>query len=233
MREISDGTRTGPHPEPVEGRKLSIQRPSAPFTRPPQEVWELDIVTFGCRLSGLESEVIRAAAGGAGGDGAVIDTAGGVTAEAERQARQAIRRARRARPNARLIVTGCAAQIRPERYAAMPEVDQVLGNEAKLERESYAATSPRVLVGDIRAMKATAAQFVDAIDRRARAIVQVQQGCDHRCTFCIIPQGRGDNRSVPIGDIVQQARALVALGHREIVLSDADITGFAPGSRGR
>jgi len=212
---------------------LSIQRPSAPFTRPPQEVRELDIVTFGCRLNAFESEVIRAQAAAAGLDDAVIVNTCAVTAEAERQARQAIRRARRARPHARLIVTGCAAQIRPERYAAMPEVDQVLGNEAKLERESYAATSPRVLVGDIRAMKATAAQFVDAIDRRARAIVQVQQGCDHRCTFCIIPQGRGDNRSVPIGDIVQQARALVALGHREIVLTGVDITGFGADLPGR
>jgi len=196
-------------------------------------VRELDIVTFGCRLNAFESEVIRAQAAAAGLDDAVIVNTCAVTAEAERQARQAIRRARRARPNARLIVTGCAAQIRPERYAAMPEVDQVLGNEAKLERESYAATSPRVLVGDIRAMKATAAQFVDAIDRRARAIVQVQQGCDHRCTFCIIPLGRGDNRSVPIGDIVQQARALVALGHREIVLTGVDITGFGADLPGR
>jgi threonylcarbamoyladenosine tRNA methylthiotransferase MtaB len=156
-----------------------------------------------------------------------------VTAEAERQARQAIRRARRARPHARLIVTGCAAQIRPEHYAAMPEIDQVLGNEAKLERESYASASPRVRVGDIRAAKAIAAPFVDALSRRARAVVQVQQGCDHRCTFCIIPQGRGDNRSVPIGDIVAEVRALVALGHREIVLTGVDITGFGADLPGR
>src|SRR5260370_23605404 len=115
----------------------------------------------------------------------------------------------------------------------MPEIDEVLGKEGRVRGESYASASRRVLVGDIRAMKATAAPFVDAIDRRARAIVQVQQGCDHRCTFCIIPQGRGDNRSVPIGDIVAEVRALVALGHREIVLTGVDITGFGADLPGR
>src|SRR5713226_5390150 len=128
MREISVGTRTGPHPEPVEGRKLSIQRQSAPFTRPPQEVRELDIVTFGCRLNAFESEVIRAQAAAAGLDDAVIVNTCAVTAEAERQARQAIRRARRRHPEATIIVTGCAAEIAPERYAALPEVDRVIGN---------------------------------------------------------------------------------------------------------
>jgi threonylcarbamoyladenosine tRNA methylthiotransferase MtaB len=195
----------------------------------------LDILTFGCRLNAFESEVIRAQAAAAGLADAVIVNTCAVTAEAERQARQAIRRARRDRPHARIIVTGCAAQIRPAHYAAMPEIDQVLGNEAKLKRESYAAAAPRVQVGDIRAMQAPAAPFVDAIDRRARAVVQVQQGCDHRCTFCIIPQGRGDSRSVRLGDIVAQVRALVALGHREIVLTGVDITGFGadlPGKPG-
>jgi len=193
----------------------------------------LEVITFGCRLNAFESEVIRAHAESCGLDDAVIVNTCAVTAEAERQARQAIRRARRARPQAQIIVTGCAAQIRPEHYAAMPEIDQVLGNEAKLKRESYAAAAPRVRVGDIRAMQATAAPFIDAMDHRARAIVQVQQGCDHRCTFCIIPQGRGDSRSVPIGDIVQQVRALVALGHREIVLTGVDITGFGADLPGR
>src|SRR5713226_2577166 len=142
MREISDGTRTGPHPEPVEGRKLSIQRPSAPFRRPPQEVRGLDIVTFGCRLNAFESEVIRAQAAAAGLDEAVIVNTCAVTAEAERQARQAIRRARRAHPEARIIVTGCAATLAPERYAALAEVDLVLDNDAKLKAESYAPEAP-------------------------------------------------------------------------------------------
>jgi threonylcarbamoyladenosine tRNA methylthiotransferase MtaB len=195
----------------------------------------LEVITFGCRLNAFEAEVIRAQAAAAGLDDAVIINTCAVTAEAERQARQAIRRARRARPGTRLIVTGCAAQIRPERYAAMPEIDQVLGNEAKLARDSYAAGSPRVLVGDIRAAKAPAAPLVDAMERRARAVVQVQQGCDHRCTFCVIPLGRGPNRSLPLGEIVEQVRAAVALGHREIVLTGVDITGFGadlPGQPG-
>ncbi|HET7594833.1 MAG TPA: tRNA (N(6)-L-threonylcarbamoyladenosine(37)-C(2))-methylthiotransferase MtaB [Stellaceae bacterium] len=195
----------------------------------------LEVVTFGCRLNAFESEVIRAQAAAAGLADAVIINTCAVTAEAERQARQAIRRARRARPDARLIVTGCAAQIRPERYAAMPEIDQVLGNEAKLARDSYAAGSPRMLVGDIRAAKAPAAPLVDAMERRARAVVQVQQGCDHRCTFCVIPLGRGPSRSLPLGEIVAQVRAAVALGHREIVLTGVDITGFGadlPGQPG-
>jgi len=185
----------------------------------------LDVITFGCRLNAFESEVIRAAAASAGLDDAVIVNTCAVTSEAERQARQAIRRARRERPGARLIVTGCAAQIAPERYAAMAEVDQVVGNEEKLKRESYGATS-RVLVQDILAVKETAAHLVDGFEGRARAFLQVQQGCDHRCTFCIIPSGRGNNRSVPIGDIVAQARHFVARGYREIVLTGVDIAGF-------
>src|ERR1700736_62411 len=136
---------------------------------------QTEIITFGCRLNAFESEVIRRAAATAGLADAVIINTCAVTAEAERQARQAIRRARRDRPHARIIVTGCAAQIRPGHYAAMPEIDQVLGNEAKLKRESYAAPAPRVQVGDVRAMQAPAAPLVDAIDRRARAVVQVQQ----------------------------------------------------------
>jgi threonylcarbamoyladenosine tRNA methylthiotransferase MtaB len=195
-------------------------------------VMALDVITFGCRLNAFESEVIRAEAGSAGLDDAVIVNTCAVTAEAERQARQAIRRARRERPGARLIVTGCAAQIAPERYAAMAEVDQVLGNEEKLRRESYAAAS-RLLVQDILAVKETAAHLVDGFDGRARAFLQVQQGCDHRCTFCVIPLGRGNNRSVPIGDIVAQARHFVARGYREIVLTGVDIAGFGADLPGR
>ena len=193
----------------------------------------LDIVSFGCRLNAFESEVIRAEANAAGLDDAVIVNTCAVTAEAERQARQAIRRARRARPHARLIVTGCAAQIRPQHYAAMPEIDQVLGNEAKLRRDSYAPGAPRLLVSDIGTAPMPALPPLDALARRARATIQVQQGCDHHCTFCTIPLGRGPSRSLPMGDIVGQVRAAVALGHREVVLTGVDITGFGGDLPGR
>jgi threonylcarbamoyladenosine tRNA methylthiotransferase MtaB len=186
----------------------------------------LDILTFGCRLNAFESEVIRRHAATAGLADAVIVNTCAVTAEAERQARQAIRRARRERPQARLIVTGCAAQIAPERYAAMPEVDQVLGNEEKLRPESYAAPGARIRVNDILAVRETAAHLVDGIEGRVRGFLQVQQGCDHRCTFCVIPLGRGNNRSLPLGEIVAQARHLVERGISEIVLTGVDITGF-------
>ena len=192
----------------------------------------LDIVTFGCRLNAFESEVIRREAQAAGLADAVIVNTCAVTAEAERQARQAIRRARRERPGSRLIVTGCAAQIAPERYAAMPEVDQVLGNEAKLKAESY-GDAARVVVDDIMSVKETAAHLVEGFEGRVRAFVQVQQGCDHRCTFCVIPLGRGNNRSVPLGAIVEQARVLVARGYREMVLTGVDITGFGADLPGR
>jgi len=193
----------------------------------------LEVVTFGCRLNAFESEVIRRHAAAAGlGDAVIVNTCA-VTAEAERQARQAIRRARREHPRARLIVTGCAAQIAPERYAALPEVDQVLGNEEKLRPESYAATGARIRVDDILAVRETAAHLVDGIDGRARGFLQVQQGCDHRCTFCIIPQGRGNNRSVALGEIVAQAQHLVERGIREIVLTGVDITGFGADLPGR
>ncbi|HEV8027506.1 MAG TPA: radical SAM protein, partial [Stellaceae bacterium] len=194
---------------------------------------QLDVVTFGCRLNAFESEVIRRQAEAAGlGDAVIVNTCA-VTAEAERQARQAIRRARRERPEARIIVTGCAAQIDPARYAAMPEVDQVLGNEAKLRAESYARSAPPLLVDDILAAKETAAHLVDGFEGRARAFLQVQQGCDHRCTFCVIPLGRGNNRSVPMGAIAEQLRRLVAQGYREVVLTGVDITGFGADLPGR
>jgi threonylcarbamoyladenosine tRNA methylthiotransferase MtaB len=186
----------------------------------------MEILTFGCRLNAFESEVIRGHAASAGLDDAVIVNTCAVTKEAERQARQAIRRARRAHPDARLIVTGCAAQIDPTAYAAMPEVDVVLGNEEKLKRESYESFGSRVAVGDIMALRETAAHLVDGFDGRARAFIEVQQGCDHRCTFCVIPYGRGNSRSVPVGAIVRQAERLVAAGYRELVLTGVDITGF-------
>lgn len=185
-----------------------------------------EILTFGCRLNAFESEVIRGHALAAGLSDAVIVNTCAVTAEAERQARQAIRRARREHPAARLIVTGCAAQIDPARFAAMKEVDLVLGNTEKLNPESYRGSAARIVVGDIMALKETAAHLVDGFENRARAFIEIQQGCDHRCTFCVIPYGRGNSRSVPIGEIVHQTRRLVESRYREVVLTGVDLTGF-------
>ena len=186
----------------------------------------LDIVTFGCRLNAFESEAIRRQAAIAGLDDAIIVNTCAVTAEAERQARQTIRKLRRERPGARLIVTGCAAQIDPARFAAMPEVDRVLGNAEKLKAESYRDDGERVSAGDIFALRETAAHLVEGFDGRARAFLEVQQGCDHRCTFCIIPYGRGASRSVPVPDVIAQARLLVERGYRELVLTGVDITAY-------
>ncbi len=186
-----------------------------------------DVVTFGCRLNAFESEVIRGHAERAGVTDTVIVNSCAVTAEAERQARQAIRRLRRQRPGARIIVTGCAAQIHPDRFAAMDEVDQVLGNTEKLDPASYGAdAAPRVKVNDIFSVTETAGHLIEGFENRARAFVQVQQGCDHRCTFCIIPFGRGNSRSVPMGVITEQVRRITANGCREIVLSGVDITAY-------
>jgi len=183
------------------------------------------IVTFGCRLNAFESEVMRHHAAAAGLDDAVIVNTCAVTSEAERQARQAIRKMRREHPTARIIVTGCAAQIDPARYAAMPEIDRVLGNAEKLKAESWSGTG-RIDVGDIMAVRETAAHLVDGFAHRARAFLEVQQGCDHRCTFCVIPLGRGPSRSVPAGAVVDQARVLVAKGYRELVLTGVDLTAY-------
>ncbi len=197
----------------------------------------LDIVTFGCRLNVYESEIMRARATEAGLSDAIIVNTCAVTAEAERQARQTIRRLRRERPGARIIVTGCAVQIDPARYAAMPEIDQVIGNVEKLRAESYVASDrdsrPRVAVADIMSVRETAAHLVEGFDGHSRAFIQVQQGCDHRCTFCVIPFGRGNSRSLPLGAIVEQARQIVAAGYREIVLSGVDITAFGGDLPGR
>lgn len=182
-----------------------------------------DIVTFGCRLNAYESEVIRGLAGESA-DRVIFNTCA-VTAEAERQARQAIRRARRNRPDAEIIVTGCAAQIDPERYAAMPEVDRVLGNAEKLTPDAYTDPEP-VLVNDIMTATETAGHLIDGFDGRARAFVQVQQGCDHRCTFCIIPFGRGPSRSLSFDAIAAQVERLLDNGVREIVLSGVDLTAY-------
>src|SRR5215469_15227007 len=166
----------------------------------------IEIVSFGCRLNAFESEVMRGHAAAAGLERAVVINTCAVTAEATRQARQAIRKARRENPGARIVVTGCAAQIDPAGFAAMPEVDQVLGNEEKLKRESFARLAegglPRIEVGDIMAAKVAPAGAIEGIATeglggRSRAFLQIQQGCDHRCTFCVIPYGRGNNRSLP------------------------------------
>jgi threonylcarbamoyladenosine tRNA methylthiotransferase MtaB len=185
----------------------------------------LDIVTFGCRLNIAEQEVIRREAAGAGIDNAVIVNTCAVTSEAVKQARQNIRRIRREKPDARIIVTGCAAQSEPATFAGMPEVDRVLGNEEKLDARAWRGDA-RVAVGDIMAVKTLAAQDVDHIDGHTRAFVQVQNGCDHRCTFCIIPFGRGNSRSLPVADVVAQARRLTGNGYREIVLTGVDITSY-------
>ena len=193
------------------------------MTSPPPKV-----VTFGCRLNAYESEVMRehAKAVEAGVETVIVNTCA-VTAEAERQARQAIRKLRRDHPGARIVVTGCAAQVGPDRFAAMPEVDQVLGNAEKMRPDIFAAPpGDRIVVSDIMGVRETAAHLVSGFDGRARAFVEVQTGCDHRCTFCIIPFGRGNNRSVPMGRIVDQVRALVAQGFAEVVFTGVDITAY-------
>jgi threonylcarbamoyladenosine tRNA methylthiotransferase MtaB len=209
----------------------------------------LEIITFGCRLNAFESEVIRGAAAAAGLEDAVVVNTCAVTEEAERQARQAIRRARRERPNARIIVTGCAATLAPERYAALDEVDLVLDNTAKLRPGSYEWGSPRLMEAEASdplstprtwearsqpsfslsrdAGKSVREQSLGTGEsRRARAYLQVQQGCDHRCTFCIIPYARGPSRSVPLNAIVGQARDLVLRGTNEVVLTGVDLTAY-------
>jgi threonylcarbamoyladenosine tRNA methylthiotransferase MtaB len=187
-----------------------------------------EVLNFGCRLNAYESEAMRALAAGAGQADAIIVNTCAVTAEAEAQARQAIRRAARQHPGRRIIVTGCAAQIAPERWAGLPGVARVIGNADKLKPERWAALDTPAPVSDIMAARETAAHLVTDFVGRARAFVQVQQGCDHRCTFCVIPYGRGPSRSVPIGAVVEQVRALVARGYREVVLTGVDIASYGP-----
>ncbi|WP_319517988.1 tRNA (N(6)-L-threonylcarbamoyladenosine(37)-C(2))-methylthiotransferase MtaB [uncultured Martelella sp.] len=190
-------------------------------------------LTFGCRLNTYESEVMLKAAEEAGlGDAVLVNTCA-VTGEAVRQARQAIRRARRENPDARIVVTGCAAQTERQTFANMAEVDAVLGNAEKLETESYRAlpdfgvsAEEKLIVNDIMSVTETAPQMVESIDGHVRAFLQVQNGCDHRCTFCIIPYGRGNSRSVPMGAVVEQARTLAARGYREMVLTGVDATSY-------
>ena len=193
----------------------------------------VEVITFGCRLNIYESEVMRAEAEKAGLNNAVLVNTCAVTGEAVRQARQAIRRARRDNPHARIVVTGCAAQTEKHIFAAMPEVDAVLGNEEKLKSASYRAlpdfgvsAEEKLRVNDIMSVRGTAPQMIKHIDGHVRAFIQVQNGCDHRCTFCIIPYGRGNSRSVPMGAVVEQARRLAEGGYREIVLTGVDATSY-------
>jgi threonylcarbamoyladenosine tRNA methylthiotransferase MtaB len=188
----------------------------------------VDVITFGCRLNIHESEVIRRQAAAAGlADTTIVNTCA-VTAEAVRKARQTIRRLRRDDPATRIVVTGCAAQTEPDAFAAMPEVDRVVGNEEKLKPETWARTE-KVAVGDIMAAQTAALHQVDGIEGHTRAFVQVQNGCDHRCTFCIIPYGRGNSRSVPMRDVIDQVRRLIERGYREVVLTGVDITSYRDG----
>ncbi|WP_320203397.1 tRNA (N(6)-L-threonylcarbamoyladenosine(37)-C(2))-methylthiotransferase MtaB [Agrobacterium rosae] len=193
----------------------------------------VEVITFGCRLNTYESEVMRAQAEKAGLNNAVLVNTCAVTGEAVRQARAAIRRARRENPHARIIVTGCAAQTEKQTFAEMPEVDAVLGNEEKLTSASYRAlpdfgvsAEEKLRVNDIMSIKATAPQMIKHIDGHVRAFIQVQNGCDHRCTFCIIPYGRGNSRSVPMGAVVEQARKLTENGYCEIVLTGVDAISY-------
>ncbi|MBN9042134.1 MAG: tRNA (N(6)-L-threonylcarbamoyladenosine(37)-C(2))-methylthiotransferase MtaB [Rhizobiales bacterium 62-47] len=201
----------------------------------------VDVVTFGCRLNAFESELIHREAARAGLEDTIVINSCAVTNEAVAQARQSIRKLKRERPNARIVVTGCAAQTQPEMFAAMAEVDRVLGNDDKLHGEAWRATraafdqapsfgidrDEKIAVADIMAVREMAPHLVDGFHSGLpRVFVQVQNGCDHRCTFCIIPYGRGNSRSVPMGGVVEQVHALVARGHAEIVLTGVDLTSY-------
>ena len=186
----------------------------------------VDVLTFGCRLNAVESEVMRAKAVEAGLADAILVNTCAVTAEAVRQARQTIRRARRQHPDTRIVVSGCAAQIDPESFAAMPEVDRVLGNAEKLTASAYAFDGDRVRVGDIMSVREIADHAPMGMVGHTRAFVEIQNGCDHRCTFCVIPYGRGNSRSVPMATLVDRVRMLVEAGYAEVVLTGVDITAW-------
>ena len=198
------------------------------------------VLTLGCRLNTYESETMRKAAEAAGLNNAILVNTCAVTADAVRQARQTIRRARRDNPHARIVVSGCAAQTEPETFAAMDEVDAVVGNDAKGEAATYrrlpdfgVSGTEKIRVNDIMSVRETAPQMIEAVAGHARAFVQVQNGCDHRCTFCIIPFGRGNSRSVPMGAVVSQIEKLVDNGYQEVVITGVDATSYGadlPGS---
>jgi len=201
----------------------------------------VEVVTFGCRLNAFESEVVRAEAERAGLTGTVVINSCAVTSQAVAQVRQSIRRLKRERPELRIVVTGCAAQTQPEMFASMAEVDRVVGNHDKMQGESWRETraaletasrfgadpGQKIAVADIMSVTEMAPHLVEGFQKGLpRVFVQVQNGCDHRCTFCIIPFGRGNSRSVPMGAVVEQVRALVARGHAEIVLTGVDLTSY-------
>ncbi|MEM9965510.1 MAG: tRNA (N(6)-L-threonylcarbamoyladenosine(37)-C(2))-methylthiotransferase MtaB [Asticcacaulis sp.] len=215
---MADGT---PH---VHEEAVSAEPPETPIGLQTG----VEVVTFGCRLNSYESELIRKTAAGDGLDGAIIFNTCAVTNEAVRQARQAIRRARKENPDARLIVTGCAAQTDPDTFANMGEVDFIIGNGDKSTKGAYALSpdSARIVVNDIFSVRETAGHLIDGLKDRARAYVEVQNGCDHRCTFCIIPYGRGNSRSAASGDVVGQISRLVAEGYNEVVLTGVDLTSW-------
>ncbi len=197
----------------------------------------LELVNFGCRLNAYESEVMRGHAAAAGLHQTVLINTCAVTSEAVRQARQAIRKARRDNPKARIVVTGCAAQIDASGFAAMAEVDHVLGNEEKLKAETFVrlaeGAAPRLDIGEIMKARDLRPHPVAGLSGHTRGFLQIQQGCDHRCTFCIIPYGRGNNRSLPFADILDQARAMAEAGIKEIVLTGVDIGGYGGDLPGR
>jgi threonylcarbamoyladenosine tRNA methylthiotransferase MtaB len=214
---------------------MSVQ--SGKAQKPPRSNGVPEVLSFGCRLNALEAEAMRLAAGQAGHNDVLIVNTCAVTNEAVRQARQSIRRAARDNPDRPIVVTGCAAQIDPATFSAMPEVSHVIGNGEKTNPSTWNRLSfaddlmPRVQVNDIMALDETAHYFVssaglDAMEGRARAFVEVQNGCDHRCTFCIIPYGRGPSRSAPAGEVVQQIQRLVDNGYKEAVLTGVDITSW-------
>jgi len=198
------------------------------------------VLTLGCRLNTYESETMRKAAETAGLNNAILVNTCAVTADAVRQARQTIRRARRDNPHARIVVSGCAAQTEPESFAGMDEVDAVIGNDEKARVYTYrklpdfgVSKTEKIRVNDIMSVRETAPQMIEAIAGQARAFVQVQNGCDHRCTFCVIPFGRGNSRSVPMGAVVEQIEKLVDNGYQEAVITGVDATSYGadlPGS---
>ena len=194
------------------------------------------VETFGCRLNIWESEVVRDHAGNAGLNNAIIFNTCAVTAEAERQARQAIRRARRDNPDAQIVVTGCAAQIAPDSWSSMAEVDHVIGNHDKLSQAAWMSVAEgceAIIVSDVMAVREMATHMMDGFHAHTRGFLQIQQGCDHRCTFCIIPYGRGNNRSAGLTQIIDAAQLLVDGGSVEVVLTGVDITSWGSDLPGR
>lgn len=184
------------------------------------------VITFGCRLNFFESEIIKKNIKASGQSNLTVINSCAVTQQAEKQARQAIRKLKKQDPSRKIIVTGCAAQHNPQSFAGMPEVDKIIGNEEKLDSNYYQFDSQRVIVNDIMSVQETANHLITNFDGKARAFIQVQNGCNHRCTFCMIPYGRGNSRSVPIGVIVEQVRILQAKGYQEIVLTGVDVTAY-------